>query len=313
MNKDAKIQLVVGLGNPGEQYRGSRHNIGFAVVEALAERCGASEWRASSTHRETAVEIGGRSVLLAQPSTFMNRSGQAVKTVMERLGLTPSEILVIVDDIDLALGRLRFRRTGGPGTHNGLRDICSEIGEEFPRLRVGVVGGDIGGDLAAYVLSPFPEAQGSLAREVISQCVQAVETALSQDVQTAMNRFNGIRVEDQDAEEEVSGSPWPLAEVCPQRVTQWVEIDGVIVVECLRPTVRGLKGMGAWLRWWMGPQRIRLDPIGSAVWRRLDGQMSLGRIVEVLSEEMPGDCEHLVTRVDLFVRTLASQGVLHLG
>ncbi len=313
LNDSPKIQLVVGLGNPGEQYRGSRHNIGFAVVDAIAQQFGADVWRSSETERETAVEIGGRSVVLAQPLTFMNRSGQVVGPLVDRLGLTPSEILVIVDDIDLALGRLRFRRAGGPGTHNGLRDICSEIGEGYPRLRVGVLGGDIPNDLAAYVLSPFPEDQDSLVNAVISKCVESVETAISRDLQTAMNRFNGIRVEHKDVEENLPEALWPLTEVCPQRLAQWVEVEGVVVVECVRPTIRGLKGLGSWLRWWMGPQRIRLDPVGTAIWRQLDGQMNLGRVVEALSEDMPDDREHLVTRVDLFVRTLASQGVLRLG
>jgi len=313
LDKDPQIQLVVGLGNPGKEYRGSRHNIGFAVVEALAERHGAGDWRIEATHRETIAQIGGRPVVIAQPSMFMNRSGQAVAALIKGTDLTPAEILVIVDDIDLALGRLRFRRDGGPGTHNGLRDICSEVGEGFPRLRVGVRGADVWTDLAAYVLSPFPENEGPMVGRVISHCVDSVETVVNNDIQTAMNRFNGVRIEEQEAQAPTPTPAWPLAEVCPQRLAQWVEADGAVVVECLRPTVRGLKGIGAWLSWWTGPQRIRLDQVGSAVWLRLDGQVSLGQVAELLSEEMPDDREHMVGRIDLFVRTLASQGVLRLS
>ena len=312
MDKDPKIQLVVGLGNPGEEYRGSRHNIGFDVIEALAERFGAGEGHIEATHRETVAQIGGRPVVLAQPSTFMNRSGQAVTALIAHSGLTPAEVLVVVDDVDLALGRLRFRRNGGPGTHNGLKDICSQVGEGFPRLRVGVRGADVWTDLAAYVLSPFPEDERPLVGRVISHCVDSVETAVNVDLQTAMNRFNGIRVEGQRVQDSPPAPAWPLAEVCPQRLAKWVEDDGTVVVECLRPTVRGLKGLGAWFQWWTGPQRIRLDSVGSAVWLRLDGQESLGQVAEALSEERPDDREHLVTRIDLFVRTLASQGVLRL-
>ncbi len=310
MNKDPQIQMVVGLGNPGKEYRGSRHNIGFAVVEALAERHETGDWRTEVTHREKSAKVGGRQVVLAQPSTFMNRSGQAINALIERSGLTPAEVLVVVDDIDLDLGRLRFRRQGGPGTHNGLRDICSMVGERFPRLRVGVRGGDVWADLAAYVLSPFPEDEELLVERVVSHCADSVETAVNIDVQTAMNRFNGVRVQDQEVQGPPPAGPWPLAEVCPQRLAQWVDDDGAVVVECLRPTVRGLKSLGAWFQWWIGPQRIRLDPVGSAVWLRLDGRVSLGEVAEILSEEMPDDREHLVGRIDLFVRTLASQGVL---
>ncbi len=313
MKTDPKIQLVVGLGNPGEEYRGSRHNIGFAVVEALAERHGAGNWRTEATYRDVVAEIGGRPIVLAKPSTFMNRSGQAVNALIESSGLTPPEVLVVVDDIDLALGRLRFRRDGGPGTHNGLRDICSKIGERFPRLRVGVRGADVWTDLAAYVLSPFPEDEGPLVGRVVSHCADSVETAVNFDLQTAMNRFNGVRVEGREVQDPSAGQSWTLAGVCPERLAQWVEVDGAVVVECLRPTVRGLKSLGVWFQWWTGPQRIRLDEIGSAVWLRLDGRVSLGQVAEALSEEMPDDREHLVGRIDLFVRTLASQGVLRLG
>jgi PTH1 family peptidyl-tRNA hydrolase len=312
LSDDGRIQLIVGLGNPGEDYLGSRHNIGFSVVDNLARRHAASAWKTGETHRETAVRIGGRMVVLACPLTFMNRSGLAVKALIDGAGCRPAEVLVIVDDIDLELGRLRFRRKGGPGTHNGLRSICEAVGVDFARLRVGVRGSDVWTDLAAYVLSPFPEAEVPLVDRVVSQCSEAVEIAVESGIPEAMNRFNGLRIEAQEdtVGEEEAGGTW--ADARPRRLAEWVEVDGNVVIECLRPSGRGLRNVPEWFRWWMGPQRIRLDAIGSAIWRHLDGRTTLGMIVEELAETMEDDGEHLANRIDLFVRTLVGQGLLRI-
>ncbi len=313
MGEAHEIQLIVGLGNPGEDYRGSRHNIGFAVVEALARHQATGEWRIFSTHREVVAEIGGRPVVLARPSTFMNRSGEAVTALIERSSLSPNEVLVVVDDIDLRLSRMRFRRRGGAGTHNGLRNICEAVGDDYPRLRVGVGGADAGTDLAAYVLSPFPDHETGMVERVIEQAVAAVEVAVSEGVGPAMNRFNGLVVGESPAGAAAPRLAWDLASVTPLRVAEWTSVDDDVVVECPRPIGRGLKNLGAWIRWWTGPQRIRLDGVGCRAWLRMDGQTTLGEIAEGLAEEMPEDCEMLVARIDLFVRTLASQGLLRLG
>jgi len=312
LTDEARIQLIVGLGNPGEDYLGSRHNIGFSVVDALVRRHAATQWKMAETHRETVIRVDGHDIVLACPLTFMNRSGLAVQALIDGAGCRLAEVLVIVDDIDLELGRLRFRRKGGPGTHNGLRSICEVVGVDFPRLRVGVRGSDVWTDLAAYVLSPFPESEVPLVDRVVSQCATAVETAVVSGVVEAMNRFNGLRVEvpeDRVVDEKADGA-W--ADARPSRLAEWVEVDGNVVIECLRPSGWGLKKLTEWFRWWMGPQRIRLDAIGSAIWRRLDGSMTLGQVVEELAETMGDNGEHLANRVDLFVRTLVGQGLLRI-
>lgn len=311
MQKEPEIQLIVGLGNPGEDYRGSRHNIGFAVVEALARRHATGEWRTEGTHREVTAEIGGRPVVLACPLTFMNRSGQAVSLLTERDDVTPHQALVVVDDVDLGLGRMRLRRRGGAGTHNGLRNISEFIGDDYPRLRVGVGGADAGTDLAAYVLSPFPESEKAMVERVVEQAMAAVEVAVTEDVGVAMNRFNGLVVADPHSEDQADEKTWELELLRPIQTTEWCVVDDVVVVECPRPRGRGPKSWGDWCRWWTGPHRIRLDPIGSAAWHRMDGSTTLGAIVDAMAVEMPDDREHLVARLDLFVRTLVSQGLLN--
>ncbi len=308
-----EIQLVVGLGNPGPEYEGSRHNIGFAVVEALAQHYSGGDWRAESTHREVVVEINGRPVVLACPSTFMNRSGQAVGALFERLALMPHEVLVVVDDVDLRLGRMRIRPQGGPGTHNGLRDISQAVGNAYPRLRVGVGGADAGTDLAAYVLSPFPDSERPMFERVVGQAVAAVEVAVSEGVGPAMNRFNGVIIDVSQMEGPAGGKVWDLGSLIPTRTAEWCVVEGVVIVECPRPGGMGPRYWASWYRWWTGPQRIRLDPIGSSAWLRVDGATTLGGIVDALGAEMPDDRELLVARLDLFVRTLASQGLLRLG
>lgn len=314
MGQDPQIQMIVGLGNPGDVYQGSRHNIGFAVVERLAQRFADGAWNTQATYREAEATIGGRSVVLACPLTFMNRSGQAVTALMARSGLALPEVMVVVDDIDLALGRMRIRKKGGAGTHNGLRDISDAEGDDYPRLRVGVGvgGGDAGADLAKFVLAPFPDDEKPMVERVIEQAVAAVEAAVCQGVSPAMNHFNGSIVENPQEESQEVRRIWDLGRMTPSQLAPWTAIDDVIVVECPRPGGHGFKYWSEWFRWWMGPQRIRLDTVGSAIWLGMDGTTSLASIVDRLAEEKPDDREHLVARVDLFVRTLASQGLLRL-
>ena len=313
MKAEPEIQLIVGLGNPGDEYRGSRHNIGFSVVETLARDHGAVEWRTEGTHREVTAEIGGRAVILACPTTYMNRSGLAVGALVDRSGLSPEEVLVVVDDIDLQLGRMRIRRRGGPGTHNGLRDISEAVGDDYPRLRVGVVGVDTGADLAAYVLSPFPDTERAMVEKVVEQAVAAVQVAVSKGVGPAMNRFNGAVVGDPQVNDPPAGKLWELGSMTPSRTAEWCVVEEVVIVECPRPGGTGPRHWGAWYRWWTGPQRIRLDSIGSSAWLRIDGETTLVEIVDALAAQMPDDRELLVARLDLFVRTLASQGLLKLN
>ncbi len=183
------IELVVGLGNPGEDYIDTRHNVGFRVVEAVARRRGVHGWTEGPSS-ELAVISVGRWVVLARPQTFMNRSGEAARWLLEEFETTPDSMLVVVDDVDLPLASLRLRRSGGPGTHNGLRDLCEKVGTGFPRLRVGVRGKKRSGDLADYVLSPFTEGEREAADAAVARSADAVEIALRDGFEAAMNVYN---------------------------------------------------------------------------------------------------------------------------
>ena len=183
------IDLVLGLGNPGVDYRGTRHNIGFRVVEEVARRHSVMDW-ARRPSCDLAVITVGRFVLLSRPLTFMNRSGEAARWLFREFGLTPESMLVVVDDVDLPLANLRLRRSGGPGTHNGLRDLCEEVGTGFPRLRVGVRGNDMTGDLADYVLSPFTDDEADAAKGAVERAAGAVESALRDRFESAMSTYN---------------------------------------------------------------------------------------------------------------------------
>jgi len=183
------IDLVLGLGNPGERYASTRHNVGFAVVDEMLRRRGRGGWTQRSS-LDLAVITPGRMVVLARPLSYMNRSGNVAAALLSELRLEPESLLVIVDDVDLPLGKLRLRLSGGPGTHNGMRDICRAVGLGFPRLRVGVRGAGIDGNLADYVLDTFDTEETGLAEAMVERAADAVDMALRGGVERAMNVFN---------------------------------------------------------------------------------------------------------------------------
>ena len=180
------IKLVVGLGNPGKEYAGTRHNIGFDVVDRLAVKRECSLRNRTKFSAEVG-EAGG--VTLCKPQTFMNRSGAAVAALANWLKLTPKDVLVIVDDADLPSGQLRLRPSGGSGGHNGLRSIIEAIGsEEFARLRVGIGRtAPVGVDITGHVLGKFPASE---RKPIIEDAVAAVESCLKEGLTAAMNEFN---------------------------------------------------------------------------------------------------------------------------
>ncbi len=183
-------ELIVGLGNPGESYEGSRHNVGFRVVDELARRHSDDPWLGRQLCDLTSAWLGPR-LVLAKPMRFMNRSGAPIRWALDHLDLEPEQMLVVLDDVELDLGVLRLRRSGGPGTHNGLRDICDHIGDNFPRLRLGVRGVSSWEDLAEFVLSPFCEGEIRSAEGMIERAADAVECLVVEGVDLAMSRFNG--------------------------------------------------------------------------------------------------------------------------
>ncbi|MEN9205859.1 MAG: aminoacyl-tRNA hydrolase [Thermostichales cyanobacterium BF4_bins_65] len=188
------IRLIVGLGNPGPQYQHSRHNCGFMVLDRLSQR-----WGIPLQHESRFQGLVGEGLFqthklrLLQPQTYMNRSGQSVQAILAWYKWDPEQMLVIYDDIDLPLGRLRLRQRGSAGGHNGIKSLIEHVGTDvFPRLRVGV--GHPGGKKAVvqHVLGAFsPEEQGC-ANRVLDTVVEAVELILEQDLAAAMNRYNGL-------------------------------------------------------------------------------------------------------------------------
>ncbi|HJX29779.1 MAG TPA: aminoacyl-tRNA hydrolase [Thermoanaerobaculia bacterium] len=185
--------LVLGLGNPGAEYRDTRHNVGFRVVEELARR-----WGMPAVQSECNALVGGGAdgrPLLAMPQTYMNRSGFAARCLLERHGLDPAEILVIYDEVNLPLGRLRLRRSGSPAGHRGLESILESLRtDQVPRLRLGIApesGTPAGEGLPDFVLAPFADGEGETVDEMIRRAADACEVWAAEGVEVAMNRFNG--------------------------------------------------------------------------------------------------------------------------
>ena len=185
-------KIVVGLGNPGDGYANTRHNVGFAVVSRLAKRARADFGIKAADARIAEGSLAGSRIAIARPQTFMNDSGRAVQKLLDRYRLEPRDLIVVFDDVDLPVGTIRIRQSGGPGTHNGMRSIASAIGEGFPRIRVGVAPAHLREvpDLAAYVLSPFDPDEKELAEQTMDRAAEAVEVAI-RDLRRAMNQFNG--------------------------------------------------------------------------------------------------------------------------
>lgn len=188
------MRFVVGLGNPGERYRRTRHNLGFMVVDDLASRAVIGQGRQESDAWVGEAVLGGQPVLLVKPLTFMNRSGLAVAPLLAARGAAPQDLVAVVDDLALELGTLRVRERGSHGGHNGLRSLVEVLGsEEFPRVRVGIRKGEPPEDLAGWVLSDFPLEDVLVVQEVVGWAADAVECLLREGPAAAMNRFNGPR------------------------------------------------------------------------------------------------------------------------
>jgi PTH1 family peptidyl-tRNA hydrolase len=192
------MRLVVGLGNPGERYRRTRHNVGFLAVDELAARAHAVP-RVDGDAWLAEAQLGGQAALLVKPLSFMNRSGLPLSRLLAQLGESPAALVVAVDDVALELGTVRVRPRGSDGGHNGLLSIVEALGtQDFERVRVGVRGGglsleDLPADLAGYVLSEFPEAEGALVEAAVAMAADAVECLVREGVAVAMNAFNGRR------------------------------------------------------------------------------------------------------------------------
>ncbi len=186
------MKLIVGLGNPGREYRETRHNVGFMVADALADRWRvADQWREKSSALLARTGVGDAGVLLVKPLTFMNLSGEAVSAVAGFYKVEPADVLVIVDEAALPLGRLRARRDGSAGGHNGLKSLIQHLGTQaFPRLRVGVGRGDNGRELADHVLGRFEPDERETVSAAVLRAADATEMFISDGIERVMNAFN---------------------------------------------------------------------------------------------------------------------------
>ena len=184
--------LVVGLGNPGDQYENTRHNAGFRVVDELADRGDFPVQRLKFHALTNTAVIGGQGVLVMKPVTYMNLSGEAVGEAAQFYKLPPDHVLVISDDVDLPLGKLRLRKGGSAGGHNGLKSIIQHLGtDQFPRLKVGVGGKPHPDyDMADWVLGKLQGEDKKAMDEAARRAAQAVECLLSQGMDKAMNQYN---------------------------------------------------------------------------------------------------------------------------
>jgi peptidyl-tRNA hydrolase, PTH1 family len=185
--EEKPIRLVAGLGNPGPEYAATRHNIGFMVVDQFAAQFG-STWERSTKWDALSAKCG--SVMIVKPKSFMNRSGYPLLAIAQFYKIEPREILVVLDDLALPLGRLRLRIRGGPGGHNGLESIIMQFGtEEIPRLRIGIGEAPPKGSVD-YVLSRFFEEEKPIVRSTIDRAVETLKCAIDNGLISAMNTFN---------------------------------------------------------------------------------------------------------------------------
>ena len=190
-------ELIVGLGNPEQKYDKTRHNIGFEAVNELAKM-----WQMSFKENKRfqglfaeGVAPGGQKIRLLKPLTYMNRSGQSVRAVTDWYKVKPKSVLVIYDDMDLPVGRLRMRLSGSAGGHNGMKSIISHLGsQDFPRLRIGIGKSNVRNKTISHVLGRFTPEETKIIEEILYISVKAIELSLKEGLEKSMNRYNGFSV-----------------------------------------------------------------------------------------------------------------------
>ncbi len=191
MTQSLKLRLVVGLGNPGAEYAWTPHNLGFLVIDELAQRAGARVERPEAKAYIGFGKLAGHEVLLAKPQTYMNASGLALRELGERYEFEVPQLIVVVDEAALPWGSLRIRERGSAGGHNGLKSIIGALGtDEFIRVRLGIQPDHPVSDLSDYVLRPFRKAELETAAEMVHEAADAIELILAEGVGRAMNRHN---------------------------------------------------------------------------------------------------------------------------
>lgn len=186
------MKLIVGLGNPGEQYELTPHNMGFLAIDRIADECGAQVRNRQCRALTARVAIGSEQVLLAKPETFMNLSGISVRELILKYEIqVESDLILIYDELDIALGTVRIRQRGSSAGHNGMESVIGALGtQEFLRIRLGIAPDHPIKDGAGYVLAPFRKAQLKVVSEVLDTASEAVKVTLNEGPAAAMNRFN---------------------------------------------------------------------------------------------------------------------------
>lgn len=189
----AGLKVVLGLGNPGPEYAATRHNVGWWLLDALAESWGLGRFKKEKESAVAAGRVDPFSVRLVKPLTYMNLSGRVLAPYRRMNAFdVRRDLLVVVDDVALPPGRIRFRPEGSAGGHNGLKSVEAALGtREYPRLRIGVGGPPPGADLARWVLSPVPAAERQAVLDLFPGLVEGVGTWMNEGIEAAMNRFNG--------------------------------------------------------------------------------------------------------------------------
>jgi len=185
------MYLIAGLGNPSRTYEGTRHNIGFTMIDAIGNKFGIDV----TTKKHKALVgrgmIDGMRVILAKPQTYMNLSGESIREITDFYKIEPENIIIIYDDISLDVGQLRIRKKGSAGGHNGVKNIIAHLGtQEFPRIKVGIGNKPEGWDLADYVLSKYTKAEQEALKEASEGVIGAVKLMLADDIEAAMNKYN---------------------------------------------------------------------------------------------------------------------------
>jgi PTH1 family peptidyl-tRNA hydrolase len=185
------MYLIAGLGNPSKTYEGTRHNIGFSMIDAIGEKYNIDV----TTKKHKALvgrgTIDGMRVILAKPQTYMNLSGESIREIGDFYKIEPENMIIIYDDISLDVGQLRIRKKGSAGGHNGVKNIIAHLGTtEFPRIKVGIGNKPEGWDLADYVLSKYSKAEQAALEEAEADVIGAVKLILMEDIEGAMNRYN---------------------------------------------------------------------------------------------------------------------------
>ena len=196
-NKLVVPELIVGLGNPEPKYDRTRHNIGFAAVDELAK-----VWNMPLKENKRFQGLfaegvaGGQKVRLLKPLTYMNRSGQAVRAVTDWYKIAPSSVLVVYDDMDLPVGKLRMRLSGSAGGHNGMKSIIAHLGvKDFPRLRIGIGKSNGEDQTISHVLGKFAPNESKTIEEILYVSVKAIELSLKEGIEQSMNRYNGLAID----------------------------------------------------------------------------------------------------------------------